>query len=383
MKNKIIFILIILLLSLLVFTNSSDADTILPDDYYLICLLPGETLIWGNNDTTTCPSFASSCKRCTHVINGKFWFTNPNICNSLALDCTYLSETQTEENIPLNVEINSPKDNQGTDNKYMYVDVLNSKRADLYYKSDNGSWTQVCNDCKHWREKKRFTEGQHLIEMKAIDPWNNIDFDQASFFYDAKAPKIKKTEPRKNEFTDGTFTVFYDEANLDMIELHIKQKNGTDSSGKPTYEEKTYVKDKTQCPSGRKVSCSFSIDDLQQGVLYYWFIVKDKVDQDESKKTKVTYDTVAPDLNVFSPVDDGIYFKSVLFNFTIEADDDYDIYYTDFRGRWKKLASNKAHIEKEIFCPFRDGGEFDLQIKVVDDAGNEVAESLHVIVTNI
>ena len=178
-------------------------------------------------------------------------------------------------------------------------------------------------------------------------------------------------------------SIFYDEANLNLIELHIKQKNGTDSNGKPTYEEKTYVKDKTQCPSGRKVSCSFSINDLEQGDLYYWFIVKDMVDQDESKKIKVTYDTVAPDLNVFSPVDNGIYFKKVLFNLTVEANDDYDIYYTDFRGNWKKLASNKDHIEKEIVCPFRNGGEFDLQIKVVDEAGNEVVEGFHVIVTNI
>ncbi|MBI2629248.1 thrombospondin type 3 repeat-containing protein [Candidatus Pacearchaeota archaeon] len=220
--------------------------------------------------------------------------------------------------------------------------------------------------------------GQHLFKIN-IDPNNqfketnesNNEFNIQFYVYnssintqpiiDPKKPRILKTLPRRNSFTNGSnFYIRYSEDNCKSLGLTISgQQSGGGGAG--------------PCESGRNVE-KFINQDLSsfdgQEVKYKFTITDLAGNIGESREIPINVDTTPPIINYINKTIDNKRVKFTINISELNLDSVKYIDNSDSRPKWKLLCSRLKEgniCERKItFKP----GTHNLTIRAVDKAGN-------------
>lgn len=218
----------------------------------------------------------------------------------------------------------------------------------------------------YYARYQTLADAYHRILINATDRAGNYVTSYIEFLLDSIGPRIKLTEPRPNKYTNGTFTVSYDETNLRLATLYY------------TLDNVEYSSAKNDCPSGKNQKCVFNIDlGLIKGNLTYYFRLQDDNREAKSRPAFVYVDTIKPVLTKFQPVD-GIY-NNIYIPFNLTMSEKVTLEYMNINSTnptWKVLCSNCNEYGnlRTVKRPFYNG-YYDLIIRARDNAGNSDEES--------
>lgn len=339
------------------------------DSFVLLCLQKGEQVRFSECNPQipdrTCGS-DFGCPYCTKLKDsGVYCPANINVCNSLGLSCSYLTNSSIDAQPPILI-VNNPIQDSVYNKRAVLLDLQVNEESDLTY-IDNingrGRWSNICKNCYSYNNSRSFKEGLNNITIKAEDVVGNPAYFNVSFFVDSKKPIIKKTEPKNNKFADGEFIVTYYEENPEEIFLTY----GNNLTG---YRNALL----SGCVGGKRAECGIDINlaDYDGEEIEYWFNITDIAGNfDDSIPARVKVDVTAPVITYFNYNISG---KYVTFNFTITEQNFDKVEYIDafeLRPRWRTLCSrlrDGSCVKKISFKP----GEHNLDIQVNDEAGNAV-----------
>lgn len=212
---------------------------------------------------------------------------------------------------------------------------------------------RLCRNCDEYgnsrKRTKNLREGNHSITFKA-NPEVNVDF-----FIDSKDPRIRKTLPRRNKYSNGSFIIEWQEDNMAQINLHYGAQ----------------VLGRTDCPfdpGERKQICEFNVDltNFDGRTLKYWFEIIDIADNEaKSRTTSFNVDTTSPEI---TKLNFTINRRRV--EFDVEVSEEVKLEYFDEnarRSRWRIFCRNCDSYDRRK--SFRSG-EHNLLIRAMDKASN-------------
>ena len=206
----------------------------------------------------------------------------------------FISWNFTVDTTLFSINFTSPLNGTVYTNRRVPLSMNASHLIDFFYNLDNNRETPLCRDCLFYNRSKTFTEGLHTIFLKALDEFGNIINDTVEIEIETKAPVIRKTEPKKGSFIQGTnFNVYYREENLKEIILEL---NLIDNLSIINVS-------KTDCPKGRNEVCTIPVNlSFYNGDLNYTFILKDSIFTTISKPINLVVDNINPNLTITSPL---------------------------------------------------------------------------------
>ena len=235
-----------------------------------------------------------------------------------------------------------------------------------YFTSSSSRWKILCSALKNGicNRAITFPEGYTNITIKALDEANNSEEVELELFIDSISPRISRTTPKRNEYTNGSnFLVRYTEEFPETIEL-FWNPNVTLQN----------------CTSGRNQECSTSINltNFDNSSINYYFKISDKINSVISRLTKVFVDTTTPELTIYSPENINYSSTRIPFNITISEPiklEYYDI--LDSNPRWRIICSrcDEYGNERRKIRSFSSGNH-SLLIRATDNAGNTDIESI-------
>ncbi len=219
----------------------------------------------------------------------------------------------------------------------------------------------LCRDCTEYKKAVSFTDGEHNIIVKCNDEESKSEDYPISLSVDSKEPNILSIRPGRNSFTNGEFTVKYNEDNLKYARL-FWNPNLTMNN----------------CPSGRQQECKIKVNlsswNGQQ--IEYWFEIEDIAgNKDISNKAPVFIDTIHPIINQFDYSIDGFRVKFIIGIIESNLGAVEYIDYNDRIPRWKALCFSLRNNACNTTKNFRRGNH-QLEIKVIDKAGNFVIKNI-------
>ncbi|MFH0978918.1 MAG: hypothetical protein V1837_06490 [Candidatus Woesearchaeota archaeon] len=221
-------------------------------------------------------------------------------------------------------------------------------------------WKPLCTKCSVYGKKVSFGEGNHTVTIKAVDPAGNVDTEYVSFFVDSLDPKIKKMLPKDKSYANGQFSVDVEDLNLKVVILHYTESGST---------EKQVQKSWNDCSLNNKLyTCTFNPTLTVQGLLTYYFEVRDIATTVESKVFTETVDTIAPILAVYSPSKSSYIDRNIKFNVSISEPVTLD--YTDLLSSTPKYMTLCQKCTKYIGSKPLSLGAHSLVIRATDPAGN-------------
>lgn len=259
---------------------------------------------------------------------------------------------------------NSPANNNIYSKRTVYFNASVSERSKIEYKDNKQpqrGYKFLCNGCTGFYRQLNFNEGQNDITIKATDAGGNTDEERVLFMVDSKAPQISKTEPRNGKYGNGNFVIYYNEENLKTITL--KYREGTNS-------QVTSIA-KNDCESGLRKSCTFNVNNLQNGDLYYNFEVEDIAGKKvKSREFKIIIDTTSPVLTLDSSLTENMpntFLRRIVLSSSVS--EKVDLSYKDLNGnnRIVSLCRNCNSYNRNVNFV---SGSHNLIIKAVDPAGN-------------
>jgi hypothetical protein len=192
-----------------------------------------------------------------------------------------------------------------------------------------------------------------------------IEESRMRFFIDTKKPRIINTAPDYGEYSNGEFSVNYDEENVKNVELYYGLRNSID---------KIAIGD---CSSGKNKSCSSMVDLSEFDVekIYYWFVIEDVAGNIvNSSKKRVLIDNSLP---VIDNLDYLVENNYVIFNIEVsEKNFDRIVYYdNDEEARVLCSSLNRGFCHRKLKL---DSGNHLLKIEVLDDSGNSASKEIEV-----
>ncbi len=241
----------------------------------------------------------------------------------------------------------------------------------VYYYNDDGKLKErrLCSRLDNGICEKRvsFSDGEYNLTIKAVDEFGNYDEENVSFFIDSKAPRISKTEPRRNSITNGSnFYVKFKEENPEEISIII-------NNSKIPLNFSTCVID------GYYTECYFDLDIEQYNTkkIEYYFEIKDRVNNtDTSRPTEIIVDTDPPKIN-----NDPFYtFDSRYIHFNINiTEENFDeatlSYEYERNGKTYERERRLCSRLKDGICEkkfrYKDYYE-NYQLTILDEAGNSI-----------
>lgn len=233
----------------------------------------------------------------------------------------------------------------------------------------NPRWKRLCSRCDEYERERSFRDGVHNLLIRCTPFAGEPEEHEVSFVSDSKDPRISRTEPRRNSFTNGNN--FY---------VKFKEENPTELS--ITYNP-TMVIDLENCSESRGYTECYTDLDLtpydNQEISYFFTIEDIAGHKDESSPTKVKVDTTPPLLNnplSFWEQGTGRNSRYIYFEFDVTELNFKEINYIDWedsRPREKRLCSRLRNGICEVRKSFRSGSH-DLTITILDEAGNSWVE---------
>lgn len=290
--------------------------------------------------------------------------TNSSGWSAAYTKCQDVCPANNANEVNMTLTVNWPFSNGEVFTKQSFIlNVLTNKITNIDL-IDNvlGTEKNLCPNCKEYRKSYTARQGFNDITIRAVKG-AEIKEKRVSFFVDNQKPRISKVLPSSNQFVSGAFTVYYDEANVKEIKLNY----GTSS------------RILANCSSGKKQSCSIDVDlkAFDGQTISYWFEIKDIANNVvASRQTKINVDETFPVINSlkFSQLKNYITFTMNITEKNLDK-----VYYSDNGEREKVLCTSlsKGICTKKL--SFKTG-EHSVDLRVVDKAGNAVAQSVSFVI---
>ncbi|MBI3623764.1 hypothetical protein HY212_06835 [Candidatus Pacearchaeota archaeon] len=339
--------------------------------YKLMCLTRGESIPSAQNPVYTCHH--DSCQVC---VDSQKFPTAPTRCKA-GCELDNNGGTGETDTTPPVLTVNKPTNGELFNSRKALVDLSVSEGSDLFYIdaiNGRGRWSKICTNCVTYSKNISFSDGQNIIQFKAVDhAGNEAVSDNVSFFTDSRKPRIRKTLPRNKDFGNGDFEVDFQEANPSTLILFY----GNNGSSSMNVDISSCTKNPR---SNDRYSCDVNADlsSYNGQLINYWFTLIDIVGNNvTSKPTNINVDLTQPVINnpdSFFSHEDGA--RNVNFNISVTEDnfDKVEYSYTDSKGKLReRTLCSKL---KEGMCvrkvPFASG-EWHLTVSAWDEAGNSVA----------
>jgi hypothetical protein len=335
--------------------------------YKMLCLKYGEAVPSKENPRYTCHS-----DMCPVCVTDNNFPTHPGFCynggNGVGGNCEPGGGGPGDLKPPI-LTINSPVDNQIYNTKQVVFDLTTDEPASILY-TDNingrGVWKKIASGVTAYKRGVSFKDGLNDITIRAADKnGNSIDIIR-KFTVDSTKPKIKKTFPKKG-FADGNFEVQFAEKNPTSLKLN--------------YGDKIVNLNLDSCTIEKGInSCKIKIDlsSFNNQKIDYWFTLTDIANNVvESKPVSINVDTSNPIIN--NP--DSMYTqngKNIFFSIDITEPNLESVSYIDNSAKKPKFTKLCSSLKNGI-CTKKVSfsiGNHDLDIQVIDSAGNSVTKSL-------
>jgi hypothetical protein len=303
---------------------------------------------------------------------------NHNVCNGITPDCEEIDigEGPEIDISPPELLLFSPVEGGIYTSRSVLIDFDLSEKADVYYYDHldgRDRWNRICRGCFDYSRKRSFSEGLNDLTFRAIDVLGNEMTQDVSFYVDSREPRISRTEPRRG-FASGMFNVQFREDNPEYLYLYY----GVEGADLRLAE----VDMGSECVSGRRgydCSTNVDLDDYDGEEMVYWFELEDLAGSvDNSRKVYLDVDTTFPDYTL-EYTQDG---RNVVFILEIKEDNFDEAVYevnSDSRPRERRLCSRLRDGVCEKKVRFSEGTH-QIDIRVIDDAGNAVGESIEITV---
>jgi hypothetical protein len=223
----------------------------------------------------------------------------------------------------------------------------------------------LCKKCKGYGDTSVKTvnlkNGQHNLLFRAI--LNGTEYENSfSILVDSKNPRLYLPRIRAKDYTNGDFSINYDEDNLKSITLFYDNKSYTD----------------TNCSSGKGKICNLNVDLSEysgKDILYSYLVEDISGNKIQTKNMTAEVDVTPPLVNEISFPVIGNY---VYFRLNVTEKNFKDISYFDNsydKAKWKILCSvlkNGICEKQQRLSP----GEHNITIRVSDLAGNSVLNNI-------
>lgn len=333
---------------------------------------PGGSETYTDVTKTNCP--AGKRQTCVFTVDGLpqgevyYYFSVADVASNADSDEVMIYV----DTMPPQMTVNSPVDEALYPERRVEFEIHVNEEVTLEYIDyfdRKPRFRRLCSRCTEYTRSKSFRDGFHNITIRATDNAGNTNTTNISFIVDSKDPRIKRIEPRRRDYTNGSFTVKYDEENVEKVELYYKLGEGSE------YNEPVLG----DCDSGKNQECTIIIveglEDIKHEELWYYFVIEDIVGHvDVSRENMVYVDTVSPEMSVNSPVNGGTYGRRV--DFEISVTEEVEIGYidnSDPRQRYRRLCSRCDSYTRSKSFSY---GPHDLTIFATDEAGNSDVESI-------
>ncbi len=322
------------------------------EDYCILKMTKGQKIQITATDFYTCKH--TLCQVCATASIPHWYSSNPYRCKVLC------DSSSGVPNQSLTLSVNWPFSDNGIFTKQsFFMDIATNKISSIYM-IDNiaGKQRNLCPNCNSYRKSVNFKQGLNDITIRAV---KGLEVKETSikFFIDNQKPRISRTLPASNKYANGSFVVYYDEANLKKVEL--------------SYGETSNIlkKELTGCESGKAKSCSTYVDlsAFDGKTIDYWFTITDIADNSVSSRSlKILVDKTAPVINAFTHNVSKTY---ATFNISItEKNFDKIVYYDNGETRQRILCSGTL---RNNLCTkrlsFRKGSH-NVEFVASDKAGN-------------
>ena len=283
------------------------------------------------------------------------------------------------------IDVISPASGIVYDSRMVPINLSMNSEVDYFRYVDNGGRMRtLCRGCDEYGadrvRRKPFDDGAHTLDVIGVFPTGEI-VKTVEFIIDSKDPKIRKTLPRRRKFSDGVFSVTFQEAN--PVESWLIY--GNDAVGFRNVSLNLSVVDsgvEDEVVVGdcfldrRNTECEkwVNLTDYDGSEVSYWFNLSDIAGNEiESKKVgMVEVDISAPVVSEFDYVING---RRVEFMFKV-SDPNFDeinyINHNDRNPRWRRFCSR---LDRDDVCEKRTSfrvGDHNLSFDVIDEVGNNL-----------
>ncbi|MBS3149128.1 hypothetical protein J4455_00335 [Candidatus Woesearchaeota archaeon] len=258
-----------------------------------------------------------------------------------------------------NIELLSPVDEGIYNKKRVNFDINIDVVIEKLELGINGKFSKLCNNCNAFNKSRTLKEGLNNITIRGTN-FGNVNEINLQVFVDTINPKIKKTEPKGNQVTNGTFKVFYSENNLKEIELFWRKNEDANFS----------EVNLDNCEAGDNKECLITVDlsSVEDEEIDYYFKISDDINDVVSRTIEsVDVDTISPEINIFNPLNTQ-YGNNVLFDINIS--EEASLSYIDFSSRnpvQRNLCRNCDSFNRMM--TFSEG-DHDIAFLAKDKAGN-------------
>ncbi|MBS3155506.1 hypothetical protein J4404_03335 [Candidatus Woesearchaeota archaeon] len=241
-----------------------------------------------------------------------------------------------------------------------------SKIEYINYADTNPSFRRLCRNCNEYgnsRERlKSLKEGENNITIRATYDGGLTKEENILAIVDTNAPKISKTLPANNDFTNGSlFSVKYTEENLQSVTLYY---NSSES---------------LVCNSGKNQECTTSADLTSHDgeEIEYYFEVTDILNNSaQSKKTLIKVDTTSP---IIEDLNYSISKSRIILTLNITEQNLDKVQYKDLNQKNPRFRTLCTKLEQGI-CEKRisfSGDAPNITIQVLDKAGNSAEQIIN------
>lgn len=263
------------------------------------------------------------------------------------------------------MELLSPINNGIYNKKRVNFNIIADNVIEKIELGINDKFSKLCGHCNSFNKSRTLKEGLNNLTVRGIN-FGNLNEIKLQVFVDTISPKIKRTEPKGNQVTNGTFRMIYSEENLNNVSLFWKKSTEND------FNEVSL----DNCEAGNNKECLIIVDlsDADGGTIDYYFKISDKINEVVSRTIKeVNVDTISPEINVLSPLNIQ-YGNNVLFDINIS--DDVSLSYIDLNERiprYRSLCRNCRSFDRII--TFNEGNH-NIIFSSIDKAGNSDTEEV-------
>lgn len=373
-NKRILSILVLASFSLII--SAIIATTVSATTYNLLCLGKGGKVKFSECNPSikdyTCTS--TSCNICASICsNGAYGPASPNTCNALGLSCTYLDGSVDRE--PSVLTILNPQEGKVYKSKALLLDLEVDEVGSIYYAypDSRGRWSPICSKCTSYSGKRSFKEGANNLTFRTRDLFGNTAYFNLSFVIDSQKPRISKTTP-SGGFAASDFYLEFKELNPVSLIFHY----GNDISGRKSLSLNINSDCVQDLNDKAKFRCNryVNVEEYDSEIIQYFFNLTDIAGNSFVSRTiNLNIDTSPPIIN---SLDHSIKGRAVTFILNITEPNFDVVEYIDNsapRPMWRTLCSS---LSKGICKKVQTFslGHHDLDIQVIDDAGNTAGQSV-------